>query len=69
MVKVARFHCPHCGHLNGIEVEPGMKILKTYQCKACGQKIKTPEGQHCIICAYTDTKCPEARKEEFADGE
>ncbi len=67
MTKVARFHCPHCGHLNGIEIESGMKPLKTYRCKACGKKITTPKDQHCIICAYTDTQCPEMLKEHPED--
>ena len=60
-MEVAQFTCPKCGHVGGIEVPPD-NSLQAYRCKRCGELVTTPKGQCCIICAYTNKRCPVSEK-------
>ncbi|MEW6222899.1 MAG: GDCCVxC domain-containing (seleno)protein [Candidatus Hadarchaeota archaeon] len=60
-MAVANIRCPSCGHIQKIEV-PQTSCLQFYKCNKCGRIISTPKGSCCVICAYSDTKCPVSAK-------
>jgi Zn ribbon nucleic-acid-binding protein len=49
--------CPNCETMNGLKVVPGESIQQ-FECKNCKQITRNPITQCCIICAFTDRKCP-----------
>jgi hypothetical protein len=53
----AKFRCPECGFKENISI-PKKSCLQFHECKKCGKMISSPKGVCCIICAYTDKKCP-----------
>ena len=55
--NLANLKCPHCGHIKEIEI-PQNKCLVFLECERCKKLITTPEGECCVICAYSDKKCP-----------
>ena len=62
--KTAKFKCPKCDKTSRIKV-PENECIFYYECKKCDEKITTPPTRDCIVCAYTDKKCPAALKREF----
>ncbi|TET01961.1 MAG: hypothetical protein E3J80_00720 [Hadesarchaea archaeon] len=54
---VTKIRCPMCGHVQEIEV-PENACLPFYKCNGCGELIQTPTDTCCVICAYSETKCP-----------
>ncbi len=55
----AAIKCPHCGKKTRVPVFPE---TNTYflDCKKCKQKIETPPAHCCLICAFSNKKCPES---------
>jgi len=49
--------CPACGFVEKVEI-PENACMHMRKCGGCGRLMKTPEGYCCIICAYSDKKCP-----------
>ncbi len=55
--KRANIKCPHCSNINRINV-PEDSLITSIECKKCKQTITTPIMKCCIICAFSNTKCP-----------
>jgi len=49
--------CLECGAKEEIEI-PKDKCLPFYKCKACKKLIFAPKESCCVICSYSDKKCP-----------
>jgi len=62
--KSAMIKCPSCGKRSRIKISENESVY-FYECKKCKNKLNTPASQCCIICAYTDKKCPPALRREF----
>ena len=55
--KSVKIKCPNC--LQGFRLDvPEKDTFQTIDCPKCQQKITTPMTQCCIVCAYSDKKCP-----------
>ncbi len=61
MVETANLKCPKCGFVQEVEI-PQDACLAFHRCKSCKQMISTPKGFCCVICAYSDKKCPTSVK-------
>lgn len=60
VVKIPRranVKCPKCSAINRLNV-PEENIINFFQCKNCKEIISTPASSCCIICAFSDKKCP-----------
>lgn len=57
MENYANLKCPHCGEIQIIDVFQD-RCLVSLVCKFCGKLIVAPKGSDCVICAYSDKKCP-----------
>jgi hypothetical protein len=55
--KRATIKCPSCHSSNRLEV-PLDRIINSFECSSCKQTIKTPISDCCIICAFSNKKCP-----------
>jgi Zn ribbon nucleic-acid-binding protein len=49
--------CPNCSGKKRVEVS-AEKGMNYFDCEGCGQNVKTPITKCCIICAFSDKKCP-----------
>ncbi|MBI5884530.1 hypothetical protein HZB89_00350 [archaeon] len=49
--------CPECKAKHEIEVPEG-KCLYFWKCPSCGKLIQAPKNECCVVCAYSDKKCP-----------
>ncbi len=49
--------CPNCGHKSN-EIMPTQFCLIRYQCRNCSAILVPKEGDDCIFCSWSDTKCP-----------
>jgi peptide subunit release factor 1 (eRF1) len=49
--------CPKCHASNRVEV-PLDRIINSFQCKNCKEEIRTPISSCCVICAFSNKKCP-----------
>ena len=49
--------CPHCSEKSKaiVSIENCPQI---YVCPKCSQEVRNPVTQCCIICAFSDKKCP-----------
>ena len=64
--KTAKFKCIKCEKTSRIKVPgPEDSCLYFHECKKCDERMDTPPSKCCIICAYTDKRCPAALKREF----
>lgn len=54
---LANLKCFHCDHIMKVEI-PQKGCLVFHQCEKCQEMIITPESECCVICAYSDKKCP-----------
>ncbi|MDO8517446.1 MAG: hypothetical protein Q7S33_04970 [Nanoarchaeota archaeon] len=54
--KAVIIKCPHCSEKTKIKIS--QEGVFSLDCKKCKQKISTPITQCCIICAFSDKKCP-----------
>jgi Zn ribbon nucleic-acid-binding protein len=57
--KVASIKCPFCGKSSRVKLslENSLQFL---DCPKCEGKISTPITQCCLVCAFSDKKCPQA---------
>jgi len=55
----ANIKCPDCGYIQKIEI-PERKCLPFYKCEGCQKIVPAPKENCCVICAYSDKKCPAA---------
>lgn len=53
----AKLTCPECGHKQSVEI-PRDKCLPFYICNNCGEMIAAKGDSCCVICDYSDAKCP-----------
>lgn len=53
----ATFKCPECGAEEEIEI-PENVCMQFHKCKSCRKLIATSEEKCCVICSYSDKKCP-----------
>ncbi len=54
--------CPQC-HFSSPEVMPTTFCLIRYQCKNCHAILTPKEGDDCIFCSWSDSKCPMQQQE------
>ncbi len=61
----ADLKCPNCGGITTVDI-PQNSCLAMYVCKGCEQLIKPPESSNncCVICEYSDKKCPHPNEGE-----
>lgn len=53
----ANIKCPECSYVQEMEIPKG-KCLPFYKCDKCEKLISAPKDICCVICAYSDKKCP-----------
>ena len=58
-MTLANIKCPECKHVQKIEIPKG-SCLPFYKCDGCKKVISAPKNICCVICAYSDKKCPVA---------
>ncbi|MBI4052836.1 MAG: hypothetical protein HY394_02245 [Candidatus Diapherotrites archaeon] len=58
--QTALFTCPECGAKSEIAVPTG-RCLAFHECVAC-HKIIAAKKSCCVICDYSDKKCPVSAK-------
>jgi hypothetical protein len=56
-METASFRCPECGRAYPVDI-PERKCLEFIKCRYCDALIEAPQGQCCVICAFTDSRCP-----------
>ena len=55
--KTVLIKCPFCGKRNRIKTSIERQIY-FIECKGCKKKIQTPITRCCLICAFSNKKCP-----------
>lgn len=55
--EIANLKCPYCGYIMKVKI-PENQCLVFWQCEKCHKIITTPKDKCCVICAYSDKKCP-----------
>lgn len=50
--------CPTCGKNNRIKVLNLQQSFQKFECKKCKNTISAPISQCCVLCAYSNKKCP-----------
>lgn len=55
----ATIKCPHCSKNSRVSLSED-KFLGSLECKKCRQKIETPPSHCCVICAFSNKKCPQS---------
>lgn len=55
--KTANLKCPYCGYIMKVEI-PEDRCLAFLKCEKCQRLITLPEEKCCVVCAYSDKKCP-----------
>ena len=55
--ETANLKCPYCGFIMEVEI-PQNGCLAFYKCQKCQKIISSPKGECCVICAFSDKKCP-----------
>ncbi|MBI2040774.1 MAG: hypothetical protein HYT16_01605 [DPANN group archaeon] len=53
----ATFVCPECKASYKMDIPKDVCVGFTF-CKACGKRILAKKGDCCVICSYSDKKCP-----------
>lgn len=61
-MKTAKLTCPHCQAEQHVVVPEHGTCLSMHQCHACKKVIK-PKQHCCVICEFSDQKCPVAENE------
>lgn len=61
--KTVTIKCPFCEKNTRFKVEVNSGI-QSIECNKCKQIINTPASQCCVICAFSDKKCPYSLAEE-----
>ena len=57
----AELTCPHCEAKQQVEV-PTDACLAFHKCEQCGKVVTPKEGECCVVCSWSDTKCPVSAK-------
>lgn len=57
MFTVISVTCPHCAKSFEASVTP-YEELAEIRCDACGRTIRKNASDHCVICAYGNSVCP-----------
>lgn len=55
--KAVILSCPQCSGKQRIMVSLESSP-QSYICKHCEQKVKTPQTQCCVVCSFSDKRCP-----------
>jgi len=55
--KEVAIKCSNCGKTNKLKLKID-DCPQSFECKRCSQKILTPPSKCCIVCAFTNKKCP-----------
>lgn len=61
--KTVKLKCPLCLQITQINLEKTDK-LSSYICNKCENEIKTPMMRCCVVCAFSNKKCPYSLKVE-----
>jgi len=57
----ATITCPKCSHIENAQM-PIDACQHFYKCESCDELLKPKEGDCCVFCSYSDTKCPPQQK-------
>lgn len=49
--------CPLCSSETTVDM-PSDRCLPFAKCSACGKLIKAKPGSCCVVCDYSEDKCP-----------
>ncbi|HIH33619.1 MAG TPA: hypothetical protein HA227_05225 [Candidatus Diapherotrites archaeon] len=55
-METAVLKCPKCGFEQELEI-PESSCLQFFKCENCGELISAPNGECCVICAFSNKKC------------
>ncbi|UZE93670.1 MAG: hypothetical protein IB618_02775 [Candidatus Pacearchaeota archaeon] len=55
--KTVTIKCPFCGKGNRIYVS-SEKGIYSIECKKCKKKVETPQAKCCLVCAFSNRRCP-----------
>lgn len=55
--KTAMLQCPHCSKKSKALVSID-NCPQSFVCPKCNLEVKNPITQCCVICAYSNKKCP-----------
>lgn len=61
MPKTAKLTCPHCKGEQNVLVPENGTCLAMHKCHVCG-KIVRPKVHCCVVCEFSNTKCPLAEQ-------
>lgn len=60
-MQTAKLVCPHCKKEQHVVVPENGVCLAMHKCHHCG-KVIAPKNHCCVICEFSDTKCPVAEQ-------
>jgi predicted Zn finger-like uncharacterized protein len=55
----ALIKCPHCSKRTRVSLSQEFYQGKLV-CKKCGELIQTPPAYCCVVCAFSNKKCPQS---------
>ena len=55
--------CPECKNIQVIEIYTD-RCLPFYKCGECNKVISAKKGSCCVICDYSDYRCPVSNVKE-----
>ena len=61
--KRIELKCPHCTSSSRVNLEKDTS-LPYFDCSKCEKRIITPLAQCCVVCAFSNKKCPAALRME-----
>lgn len=56
-LKRATLTCPKCGYEQDVDI-PTDRCLPFYKCGGCEEMIWASGDSCCVVCDYSDAKCP-----------
>ena len=57
MAIQARITCPHCQHVESVEM-PEDSCVFFFECPGCKKTLRPLPGDCCVFCSYGDHRCP-----------
>ena len=57
----ANLTCPFCDKEQDVEI-PTDACLAFHKCEQCGKVIAPKAGECCVVCSWSDERCPTSTK-------
>lgn len=62
--KIVSITCPNCKKICKRKVPDDQSSPQVFDCDKCNTQTRTPITSCCIICAFTNKKCPYSLKQK-----